>query len=567
MGTQHFNTDGSRHRPATLDQDNINSLREVRNQEIYGIKGDKRLLKGIYRWADQHQHLSRIEVMVLSLIDESPQKFSFIREKLHLSQEKTVELVASMEIKGFVQYIAVSDSVTVRATEIVLLEFRRLDAMIGWDEAKMLKAVLNHAKDLHFAGFSTRYVCQILRELVDANPDLQFSRGYSALEISSLTIGEQNLLIILAEQFIKEGPDPINLDDFEIMQAENSEQPGSNGAESDDCMERVEMLSEALGPLVERGLVVTIMVRGEKTTFEKHMLSVKAVAQLFKGQRQLVRANVLTRQADLLIAKDIKKKDLFFGPHDNEQIQAMSTLLKPGKYQEYVRKLEENGISSMAGFILTGPPGTGKTEIVRQLARKYGHDVLVADVAKMEGEWWGESEKNYRELFRSCNYLAAVSDVPPILLFNEADAIVSKRMSVHSSSEKLSNTLQNILLDELERFEGIFIATTNLVMNMDKAFERRFPIKITLEYPSPEIAAKIWTSKIPSLPEEQALHLSRTFRFSGGQIDNIGRRCILYEVIHSSFPAYEIVEEYCREETLESEGAGRPKCIIGFLDS
>ena len=343
------------------------------------------------------------------------------------------------------------------------------------------------------------------------------------------------LLLAFSARFITQGIEPFTVESLAV-----GEEP----------LDRT-IVYRSLGHLLQNGLVISLQVRSDKTTDKKYLLSSKAVSALFKGQRHLVQFGNLTRQADLLLAADIPQKELYFGELDGEQILTMASLLHPEKYRQYINLLSQKGISGTAGILLMGPPGTGKTEIVRQIARFFGYDMLVADISKLEGEWWGESEKNYRELFRSCNYLAAVSEVPPILFFNEADAILSSRVAVRTNADKLSNTIQNILLDELEKFTGIFIATTNLSSNLDQAFERRFSIKILLSYPEPEVSAKIWTAKISELTLEQALHLARQFRFSGGQIDNICRRCILYQIIHEEFPSLKTIEEFCRHEQLD----------------
>lgn len=65
----------------------------------------------------------------------------------------------------------------------------------------------------------------------------------------------------------------------------------------------------------------------------------------------------------------------------------------------------------------------------------------------------------------------------PILFFNEADAILNKRRKIESSSDQMLNSMQNILLQYLEDFEGIFMATTNYINNLDDAFDRRIFIK------------------------------------------------------------------------------------------
>ena len=74
------------------------------------------------------------------------------------------------------------------------------------------------------------------------------------------------------------------------------------------------------------------------------------------------------------------------------------------------------------------------------------------------------------------------SDVAPILLFNEADAIFGVRKNgAENAVDKMENTIQNIILQEMEDLNGILIATTNLATNLDSAFERRFLYKIEFE--------------------------------------------------------------------------------------
>ena len=121
--------------------------------------------------------------------------------------------------------------------------------------------------------------------------------------------------------------------------------------------------------------------------------------------------------------------------------------------------------------------------------------------------------------------------------------------------------MQNILLQELEDFEGILIATTNLQGNLDKAFDRRFLYKLKFPVPTPEIKAKIWMSKIEELGGEDALKLSKEFDLSGGQIDNIARKYVINQILHGhgSEDIYETLRKYCKEEKIETHGK------IGFL--
>ena len=103
--------------------------------------------------------------------------------------------------------------------------------------------------------------------------------------------------------------------------------------------------------------------------------------------------------------------------------------------------------------------------------------------------------------------------------------MINKRMEgAEHAVDKMENSVQNIILQEMESLEGILIATTNIVGNMDKAFERRFLYKIAFEKPGLEAKRAIWHSMIPELTEEEVDSLASTYDFSGGQIENICRK-------------------------------------------
>ena len=112
--------------------------------------------------------------------------------------------------------------------------------------------------------------------------------------------------------------------------------------------------------------------------------------------------------------------------------------------------------------------------------------------------------------------------------------------------------IQNIILQEIENLNGILIATTNLMQNMDKAFERRFLYKIEFEKPSLEVRKSIWQALIPGLSPEEADTLAVKFDFSGGQIENIARRRTVATILYGSPPTLEMVIEYCKDEKLEN---------------
>ena len=150
----------------------------------------------------------------------------------------------------------------------------------------------------------------------------------------------------------------------------------------------------------------------------------------------------------------------------------------------------------------------------------------------------------------------------PILLFNEADALISKRKSDTSGPvAQTENAIQNIILEELENLKGIFIATTNLASNMDAAFERRFLFKIKFENPSVEAKTSIWMNKLSWLDEKDAKAFAQEYDFSGGQIDNIVRKIAMNEVITGERPALTEIHDMCRSEKIDNQNGAKR---VGF---
>jgi SpoVK/Ycf46/Vps4 family AAA+-type ATPase len=98
----------------------------------------------------------------------------------------------------------------------------------------------------------------------------------------------------------------------------------------------------------------------------------------------------------------------------------------------------------------------------------------------------------------------------------------------------MENALQNILLEQMEKLQGIMICTTNLTSTLDKAFERRFLIKLQLPKPTNEARKQIWETMLPKLSKEQAETLANRFDFSGGQIQNVTRKQIINSIFTGS---------------------------------
>ena len=250
---------------------------------------------------------------------------------------------------------------------------------------------------------------------------------------------------------------------------------------------------------------------------------------------------------------EIQKKSLFFNPLEQKQIEDLAKLLSVKKFRSIQRRLAKEGMRKGFACLFYGGPGTGKTESVLQIARQTGRDIIQVDFSTLRCKWVGDSEKNIRKVFAYYRNLCDNSEVMPILFFNEADAIFGKRMeNVEDSVDKMENTMQNIILQEMEDLDGILIATTNLTGNFDSAFERRFLYKIEFHKPELAVKAKIWKSMLKKINEKDAYYLATQFDLSGGQIENVARKRTVHYVLYGKYANLNEIEEFCRLETLDN---------------
>ena len=268
------------------------------------------------------------------------------------------------------------------------------------------------------------------------------------------------------------------------------------------------------------------------------------------------------RCRDIIQADTIQAKELFFNESESAQVSRLEHLLEAENFKEVQKRLVSTGMRKGFNAIFYGAPGTGKTASVLELARRSGRDIFRVDMSKIKSKWVGDSEKAVRGVFKIYRSLCHSCAKAPILFFNEADAIFTKRIeNVEQSVDQMNNAIQNIILEEMENIDGILIATTNLLSNLDPAFERRFIFKIEFRMPEKDSRARIWKSMIPNISEEDAATLAGRYTFSGGNIENIARKSTVEYVLSGNEPTLSSLDGYCREEILSRNGT-RNK--IGF---
>lgn len=171
-------------------------------------------------------------------------------------------------------------------------------------------------------------------------------------------------------------------------------------------------------------------------------------------------------------------------------------------------------------FNFAGPPGTGKTICAQAIAHALDMKLLIVDYAEAESMWVGETPKNVVAAFR------AAAEQNAVLFFDEADAIATRRTSnTGLPDQRESNLTVNVLLRELENFNGIVIFATNLAANFDPAFERRIRTHVLFEMPGVDEREQIWKLQIhpqrtPLSSDVNFRELAERYPLSGGDIKN-----------------------------------------------
>ena len=260
--------------------------------------------------------------------------------------------------------------------------------------------------------------------------------------------------------------------------------------------------------------------------------------------------------------KQLAQRPLYFSDKTEEQVQTLTNLLHEEQLAKVRQALKTHNMPLGFCCLFYGAPGTGKTELVQQLAIATQRDLFQVNIATLRDKYVGESEKQLKRIFDKYRSLVRTQEHAPILFFNEADAIFGNRMeNTQRSVDKMENALQNIILQEMEVLDGIMICTTNLTSCLDKAFDRRFIYKVEFEKPTNQARKLIWQSMLSSLNDEQATELANRFDFSGGQIQNISRKQVINAIFSGKDELdYDQIKLDCQNESISRNSRGK----VGF---
>ena len=391
---------------------------------------------------------------------------------------------------------------------------------------------------------STELMLEEIERLMDENPELPYVKALRDIEMTDIS---RAVITHMSRHLVLSGTTSIPMNHLVFLLDSQHQKYDFD-----------RMMSEGKHFLMREGWVENAFSEGFKDK-EEYQLTLKAREVLLKDYDIKPGEN---KGCDVMQSDKITMKQLFFADNVESQLDSLSELLSEENYQGICNRLKERGLRQGFACLFYGEPGTGKTESVLQIARKTGRDIMQVNISEVKSMWVGESEKNIKAIFDRYRAIAKHSKRIPILLFNEADAVIGKRKEgAERSVDKMENSIQNIILLEMESLEGIMIATTNLVQNMDVAFERRFLYKVKFEKPELAQRTKIWQSMMPRLSDDTAAKLASSFDFSGGQIENIARHNAINNILYGDKGnTIESLMIYCDNERLETKATRK----IGF---
>jgi SpoVK/Ycf46/Vps4 family AAA+-type ATPase len=223
-------------------------------------------------------------------------------------------------------------------------------------------------------------------------------------------------------------------------------------------------------------------------------------------------------------------------------------------------------------FNFYGPPGTGKTRAALGIALRLGKPLYQVDYSEVISKYLGDTAKHIKAAF------AAAREHDAVLFFDEADSLLSKRVATGESCSTSINQNRNCLMQELDRFDGVVIVTTNLFENYDSALLRRIQRHIKFRLPDASMRRELFALHLPNPDRVKAdcavlAELSRGL--SGGDILNVCVNAIHVGSTNADPAKWQVTQAMLEREIAKVKKAkvehsgekGKNRRVIGFQPS
>jgi hypothetical protein len=501
--------------------------------------------------------LTPLQVVLLSIILENNERGAKLRDICSHTGCYYIELLSHqddirfMVSKGYIAISEMNDIIGSRlmVTETPLLYWgRNIPVSFEPDEHMAYKHIMDYMVDKYASLEDNMTNAACLKKDIEYMLGL-YKDTFLPIEIDTLLTSDTNrwyttciiLYILVCNNYSNPGPTYAEMYKtlFDTFKQE----------QMDEVRQIVDYLC--------KNRIVKITKNGQVNLTKKYL---KALNLPKDNERTNVEEKVAVRAEDefrklcddsctLISHESIIEKHLFYNGAEESKLSELSYLLTPESYSAIENRLSANGLNAGINCLLYGGPGTGKTEFVYQVAKKCGRSILKVDFSSLRNRYVGDSEKAIRKVFAIYRTLVNKCDNAPILLLNECDGLLGKRVEITEGSDQLNNACQAILLEELENLRGISFSTSNVPQKMDDAFERRFLYKVEFHTPDEQTRKKIWLSLVDGLDEKDASILAGGYSLSGGQISNVVRKMNIHSVLHGNESVeLSLLKDMCKDE-------------------
>ena len=285
-------------------------------------------------------------------------------------------------------------------------------------------------------------------------------------------------------------------------------------------------------------------------------------AQIEKAAKVLQLSGKKTKSREETLLHVIENSQLLLGQDKNDKLLNLAEcnyqldFLNPDcDLVQLVAQLKR-APKSAGALCFYGAPGTGKTALAHYIAREIELPLMVKRASDIVSPYVGETEQRIALMFRQAQQEGA------LLLLDEADSFLTERQSAKNSWEV---TAVNEMLTQMERFDGLFICSTNLMQRLDAASLRRFALKIKFNYLKPEQRWQLFLAqaeKFSSTHEAQyRTALNQLNNLTPGDFATVRRQTALLNI---TLTADELVKRLAQECKSKS---GNSNQQIGFIHS
>jgi ATPase family associated with various cellular activities (AAA) len=246
--------------------------------------------------------------------------------------------------------------------------------------------------------------------------------------------------------------------------------------------------------------------------------------------------------------------------HSNPDLRLIEKMVSQDNYEKIKSKVPRLSI------LLIGAPGVGKTSFINHLAKISGRPILSANISQILGCYVGESEKNLISLFLEAEMAFEYFEVTPLIVFDEAEALLYSRTARSTNSvSKMNNNIISLLLASLDKFKGILICCSNFSFkngSFDPALHRRFHMVSEIAAPPKKVLKSIFQNHFPEFSDEQSVSfIEKHPLITPAQIRNIKDKYEVHSMLGEVRNPMDTVSRFA-EQDLESLKNRKRK--IGF---